>query len=191
MRIVRHADCRPMPWKNGGGVTTEIVAWPPAAGLSDFDWRISMAQVASGGPFSVFPGIDRTLTVLAGTMRLAVGELRAVELTPHAQPYAFPGDVGTEATLVDGPVVDFNVMTRRGRFSHSVRRLEFSHPAEIELEEGVSLIFSVSGTARVQGRGQSIVLAPLDTLVVGDGTAGLRFEPGEPVSLLLVSIQGQ
>lgn len=180
-----------MPWKNGGGVTTEIVAWPPAAGLDDFDWRISMAQVASGGPFSVFPGIDRTLTVLAGTMRLAVGELRTVELSLHAQPYAFPGDVGTEATLVDGPVVDFNVMTRRGRFSHSVRKLEISHPAEIALDEGLSLIFSMSGTTRVLGGGESFALASLDTLVVDGGTAGLRFEPGEPVCLLLVSIQGQ
>ncbi|MBT1155009.1 HutD family protein [Aminobacter anthyllidis] len=187
MRIIRHADCRPMPWKNGGGVTTEIMAWPPAAGLDDFDWRISMAQVAAGGPFSVFPGIDRTLTVLAGTMRLAAGDAEPVELSPTSPPYAFPGDVSTGATLIDGPVLDFNVMTRRSSLSHSVQRLELSESTEIALGEGISMVFFVSGTARVSGE----LVAVFDTLHSGDGPAMLKIEPNEPVSLLLVSIRGR
>lgn len=187
MRIIRHADCRPMPWKNGGGVTTEIMAWPTAAGLDSFDWRISMAQVAAGGPFSVFAGIDRTLTVLAGTIRLAAGDAQPVELSPQSQPYAFLGDVSTEATLVDGPVIDFNVMTRRGRLTHTVQRLEFTAPAEIALGEGTSLIFFVSGAARV---GHEVVAA-LDTLHSEGGAATLKIEPSEPVTLLLVSIRSQ
>lgn len=184
-RIIRHADCRPMPWKNGGGVTTEILAWPPAAGLDAFDWRISMAQVASGGPFSVFAGIDRTLTVLAGTMRLTAGDAAPVALSPQSQPYAFPGDVGTEAALIDGPVLDFNVMTRRGRISHAVERLAFSKPTEIAQGEGISLVFVASGSARIGGQ----PVAAFDTLYQEDGTATLKIEPTEPVSLLLVSIR--
>lgn len=180
-----------MPWKNGGGVTTEILAWPPAAGLDNFDWRISMAQVAAGGPFSTFPGIDRTLAVLAGSMRLSVGDAPPVELSPLSAPYAFPGDVATEASLIHGPVLDFNVMTRRGRFRHSLRKLEFSDPTKNELEKGVSVIFCLAGTTRVQGGGQSIALATQDTLVADDGHVALRFEPDGPVSLLLVSIRGQ
>lgn len=174
-----------MPWKNGGGVTTEIMAWPPAAGLDDFDWRISMAQVAAGGPFSVFAGIDRTLAVLAGTMRLAAGDAEPVALSPQSQPYVFPGDVSTGATLIDGPVLDFNVMTRRGRVSHAVERLEFSEPTEIALGEGISLIFFTSGSAHVGGE----LVAAFDTLYREDGTTTLKIEPAEPVSLLLVSIR--
>jgi environmental stress-induced protein Ves len=185
MRIIRHADCRPMPWKNGGGVTTEIMAWPPAAGLDAFDWRISMAQVASGGPFSVFAGIDRTLTVLAGTMRLAAGDAEPVVLSPLSQPYAFPGDVDTEARLIDGPVLDFNVMTRRGRISHAVERLTFSEPTEIVLGDGISLIFVASGAARIGGE----AVAAFDTLCQDDGTARLKIEPIAPLSLLLVTIR--
>ncbi|WP_431460998.1 HutD family protein, partial [Klebsiella pneumoniae] len=33
MRILRAADYRSMPWKNGGGVTTEIAVSPAGAGL--------------------------------------------------------------------------------------------------------------------------------------------------------------
>jgi len=61
MKILRSADHKRMPWKNGGGETVEIAISPQGAGLADFDWRVSMATVASDGPFSVFPGIDRTL----------------------------------------------------------------------------------------------------------------------------------
>ena len=61
MRILRAPDYRVMPWKNGGGTTTEVAVSPEGAGLDHFDWRISMARVEQDGPFSTFPGIDRTL----------------------------------------------------------------------------------------------------------------------------------
>jgi len=35
-RVIRAAECRSMPWKNGGGATTEICVRPPGAGLDDF-----------------------------------------------------------------------------------------------------------------------------------------------------------
>ena len=66
MKLLRARNHRRMPWKNGGGVTTEIAVFPANAGLEDFEWRLSMATVASDGPFSLFAGIDRTLAVLEG-----------------------------------------------------------------------------------------------------------------------------
>ena len=66
MQVLRAENYRRMPWKNGGGETTEIAVFPAGAGLDDFDWRVSMARVESSGPFSVFPGIDRTLAILEG-----------------------------------------------------------------------------------------------------------------------------
>ena len=66
MRILRAESYRRMPWKNGGGETTEIAVSPEGAGLDDFDWRVSMARVESSGPFSLFAGIDRTLAILEG-----------------------------------------------------------------------------------------------------------------------------
>ena len=71
-RVLTPADYRRMPWKNGGGHTTEIAAEPPGAGMASFAWRVSVADIAHDGPFSAFPGVDRTLVLLAGDgMRLA------------------------------------------------------------------------------------------------------------------------
>ena len=60
------ADIVPTPWKNGGGATREIACWPPGTGLDSFDWRISVATIAADGAFSVFAGIDRSITLLSG-----------------------------------------------------------------------------------------------------------------------------
>ena len=116
------ADRVAVPWKNGGGITREIAVFPPGAGLEDFEWRISLAEVAATGPFSLFDGVDRHLTVLKGIMRLDFAD-RSLELH-SADSLAFPGNVAVRGTPLDGPVIDLNVMTRRGVIQASVRHIE-------------------------------------------------------------------
>lgn len=66
MRLIPYSRLIVAPWKNGGGETREIAAFPPGAGFDDFDWRLSIATIAEDGAFSAFPGIDRTLILLSG-----------------------------------------------------------------------------------------------------------------------------
>ena len=117
VRVLRAADRRAVPWKNGGGVTREIAVSPEGAGTDDFDWRISLADVGADGPFSALPrrGPDPD-------RRRGRGDGPHGRRTAHTGrrastgPYRFPGDVETDGRLVDGrPVVNFNVMHRRGR----------------------------------------------------------------------------
>ena len=72
-QILRAADRVATRWKNGLGVTREIAAYPPGSDLDSFGWRVSMASVDTGGPFSSFPGVDRQLAVLEGRLALGVG----------------------------------------------------------------------------------------------------------------------
>lgn len=123
MRILRAKNHRVMPWKNGGGSTTEIAVFPEGAGIGAFDWRVSMAGVVEDGAFSAFPDIDRTLAVLTGEGIVLSIEGRApVRLMREAEPVSFPGDIAASSTLIDGPILDLNVMTRRGRFTHRLTR---------------------------------------------------------------------
>lgn len=109
-----------MPWKNGGGRTTEIATHPPAAALDAFVWRVSVADVGRDGPFSPFPGVDRTIVLLEGAGMRLTGDGRDVELRRPFEPYVFTGDEAIECTLLAGPVRDFNAMFRRGVASGSV-----------------------------------------------------------------------
>jgi environmental stress-induced protein Ves len=117
MRLLPAADRVAVPWKNGGGVTRDVIVSPAGATMDDFDWRISIAEIAGSGPFSRFPGIDRKLAVLAGKVALTVEGSAPVVLDPHSAALDFHGESAVQADLVDGPSMDLNVMTRRGRFN--------------------------------------------------------------------------
>ena len=152
MRILRAADYRVMPWKNGGGTTTEIAVSPEGASLDGFDWRVSMARVEGSGPFSQFAGIDRTLAVLEGEgIVLDVAGRPPISVTGATAPLSFPADVATAAALIGGPITDLNVMTRRSRMTHSVERLMVSSPVEIRTGTGTTLVLCLNGEVTVPG----------------------------------------
>ncbi|GAA2269804.1 MULTISPECIES: HutD/Ves family protein [Kitasatospora] len=136
------------PWLNGGGVTREVAGFPAGAGLTEFAWRVSLADVAHGGPFSRFEGVDRVITVVEGAgMALTVDGAEHRIAQPY-RPFAFSGEAETGCRLLDGPVVDFNVMTRRGHAT-----------AEVEITDGrrelrvpptaVVLLICLAGTAEL------------------------------------------
>jgi environmental stress-induced protein Ves len=114
-RLLKPADYVRMPWKNGGGHTIQIANHPEGARVGAFDWRVSVADVATDGPFSPFPGVDRTIVLLAGAGMRLHGGGHAVELRAPFEPYAFGGDDAIVCTLVGGAVRDFNLMVRRDR----------------------------------------------------------------------------
>ncbi|MEU2794718.1 HutD family protein [Streptomyces sp. NPDC007100] len=120
MRVLRAAGRTASAWSNGGGVTREVAAAPSGAGWDAFDWRVSLAEVGRDGPYSALPGVDRVLTVADGAgLELTVDGTRH-ELHGRYHPFAFPGDAETGCRLLDGPVVNFNVMLRRGRSAATV-----------------------------------------------------------------------
>lgn len=171
MKVLRASDYKRMPWKNGGGETVEITVFPPNASVSDFDWRISMATVASDGPFSIFPGIDRTLSILDGNgMSLAIDGAAPVLLTRHSQPRSFAADVAVDATLPEGTITDLNVMTRRESFTHQVERASgsFSVSKQSDTE---TIIVLATGSVPMKSSQDSVVLEALDAVWIDDTIA--------------------
>ncbi|WP_181179192.1 HutD/Ves family protein [Methylibium rhizosphaerae] len=113
VRLVRLADAAPVPWRNGGGLTRELLAWP-----APHDWalRVSVADIDSDGPFSAYPGIERWFVVLEGEgVRLGHDGEAPLELGPRSEPHRFDGALGPACTLRNGPTRDLNLMVRRGR----------------------------------------------------------------------------
>ncbi len=191
MHVVRYSDCRRMPWKNGGGETAEIAVSPSGAGLEDFDWRVSMAKVAADGPFSVFADVDRTLAITSGAgMRLVIAGRPDIELSPASAPYGFPADLSTSATLVGGPIADLNVMTRRGRASHRVRREALSSSTELRAASPTTLIVCVSGRIRVTAGSSVAVLEARDTAVIDAADGAALLAPERLASSLIIEIGG-
>lgn len=119
IEVLGPADFRLMPWRNGRGTTVEMAREDDVDGA--MLWRVSAADVLEAGAFSLFPGVDRILTLIEGPgFDLDFpdrGQVASVELL---RPVAFSGDWTTRAQAVRGPSRDLNVMTARGRASARV-----------------------------------------------------------------------
>ncbi|ARM15223.1 MULTISPECIES: HutD family protein [Rhizobium] len=172
MRILRAGDHKRMPWKNGGGETVEIAVSPEDAGLAGFDWRVSMATVAADGPFSIFPGIDRTLVILDGNGMVLEIEGRApVLLTTASDPLAFPADIPVTAKLQDGAITDLNVMTRREGLVHKLSRIELDGSSSMVLPAPTCLLLCHSGALSFRRGDETGALAASDALLIENAAA--------------------
>jgi hypothetical protein len=162
-QIVSLADVPPSPWKNGGGVTRELVAWPNA---QDWVWRMSVAEVALSGPFSRFEGVQRWFAVLSGAgVCLAVGQSPKPSLhtlTPGSAPLTFAGDVPVSCTLVDGPTQDFNLMWRGAPGSACMQWLSGEWSKSLNATKIIA-IYACSTSASVYFGAENLLLPP-DTL---------------------------
>lgn len=165
------------PWKNGGGVTFDVLSFPQGSALETFGWRISIAEVASNGPFSRFEGIDRSTAILRGEgFRLVFGDGRVEDLRLDAPALAYPGDIATDCTLLAGPVRDLNVMTRRGVCRHRLTLVSGECAAE-----GEAVLICPRASARITlADGTTVTIYDNDALVLN----APRFRSDEAVWLV-------
>ena len=185
MRILRAAGHKRMPWKNGKGETVEIAVFPPGADVDSFDWRISTATVAEDGAFSVFEGIDRTLSILTGEgMELSVEGRAPVLLDQLSVSHAFPGDAPTTARLTGGAITDLNVMTRRGSFAHRVDRIAGQKEVTIGTRSGQTVVI-VTGDAKLGNE----PLGAMDAILLDQGEGALSLSLAEETAVFIIEIR--
>jgi environmental stress-induced protein Ves len=191
MRVLRQEDYKVMPWKNGGGITTEIWVSPEGSGIAGtpFDWRVSIADVAADGPFSKFAGYDRHIMLLDGEgMRLDTDERGTIELSLY-RPAAFSGDWTVAGRLAAGPVRDFNLMVARrfGRGSLVCQRLTV--PLPLIGDGAMRVIHAIDGElslgGHIIGQGETAILTETDGGVLSPLAAEALF------ALCSVHHQGQ
>src|SRR5436305_15001382 len=109
IRFLSPVAYRVRPWKNNGGTTADIAVFPEGAGWDDFLWRVGIADIRQSGPFSSFPGIDRSIMLLEcpplSGMTLTI-DSATVPMTLQ-QFIDFPGEAITTAALRGSALRDF------------------------------------------------------------------------------------
>lgn len=139
-----------MAWKNGLGKTTELMLQPADERDTNqgFLWRLSIASVIENGGFSDFNGYQRILTLLDGKgITLCYDGLSEDKLRNSLQKACFSGDVSTSATLHQGPIKDFNVISRRDACTAKVITFVDASDQLIELEADKCLIYAHKATS--------------------------------------------
>jgi len=178
MYIIRAADLVERPWRNGGGITREIVEVRRGAELL---WRLSMADVASDGPFSDFSGLFRVLTVIDGGAMELITPQGTLMAAPR-RPVRFDGGLAVISKLCDGPLRDLNLMFDPGNVAGDVGLAEGplrqSFAATAQQSYAVHLLSGEAGIGadNVLTVGETLVLeagAPVTEITLAAGSAAL------------------
>jgi len=175
MRYLSHRDYPASPWKNGGGVTHQVAVWPDDAGLDDFAWRVSLAELNEAGPFSPYPGISRSLLLLDGGPVALDIDGKAVTLVRHGAPLSFAGSANVSAHP-ESTALDAGVMSRDGICRHRCHALTLHRSLSLLRRAPQGLLLAEGGPLRVVTPEGMLTLERLDAL---------RFEPGDAAQLTL------
>jgi hypothetical protein len=192
LQIVPKSSFKPVPWKNGGGITHEAMRVPTHG--DDFIWRVSVAQIDASGPFSDFAAYHRTMVLLKGAgLELEFGDGRRCLLGRIGQSVQFDGALATHCRLLDGPCVDLNLMVAKTRTMLArVEKLQESRELIASQSES-ALIFGIDAPLMLHAGGDDARrLEPWDLAVVTNGRVRVvQALPGmsTPAAVFFATIQ--
>lgn len=167
IELIRADQYTKMLWKNGAGFTLEIAR---SQGDADFDWRISMADVTTSGPFSLFPNKQRIISVLDGKgMVLHVDDLPAKTLN-QGDIFAFHGESQVQSKLIDGVIRDLNLIYDPAKFHARFQRVEGTEEQTFLSSADLIFIFNSGSETKVNIDDHSVQLAAHETLKIERNT---------------------
>ncbi len=173
------------PWENGGGFTTQPAVQEEG---ERWLWRLSLAAVAQSGPFSGFPGYERTIVLVEGEgMALLVDDAPPAILRAPDRPFVFDGGAKTVCRLLGGPVKDLNLMVDRERARGSLEVIAVDEVGAATLDSRWAVAYGLHGHTRITNGELECILAP-GGLHRSDDARGERIrraalDRGAPVAL--------
>ena len=173
-RVIPANEYRRIRWRNGQGWTREIHVEGAA---EDWSWRLSIAEIEHDAAFSLFPGVERELMLLAGNgLRLRFDDGECVELNPPHDRHRFAGERPLTGELVDGITHDFNLMWRRDRTRAETWHRPLVGPMVIFVGPGSTwVVHLVAGQARFDATSGLPALEAGDTALLEAGDDRRRY----------------
>ena len=157
------------PWKNGGGVMTDIA----------FDgdvWRFSRTPITVAGPFSDYTGFDRLQVVVAGRGLVLQTPAGEIDVRQPFRPVRFAGETPIVSRLESGPVEVVNLLGDRSRVSVDLAVLEAGRTRD--LGPGLHIAYCPGGRARLRIDNETYDL---------EADGGLRIEKNKEPAVACVS----
>lgn len=162
-----------IPWRNGGGVTRELLIWPLTNDPQRPSWdvRISVATIDRNGSFSVFEKVQRWFAVLDGAGVKLEFPNQVKTQTPLTAPLHFDGGDPPICTLLDGSTRDLNLMCQHGQARMSL----MTEGEAFAVQSNLRAIYCVSPGVWRDSTGQSQVLSAHSFLWSDDVDATTRW----------------
>ena len=138
------------PWKNGGGVTTDIAVDNDTGG--DI-WRFSRTPITVAGPFSDYSGFDRLQVLVAGSGLVLQTPTGEIDVRRPFRPVRFAGETPIVSRLEAGPVEVINLMAERSKVRIDLAVLEAGQRQR--LGPGIHIAYCPEGQAALHLAGET------------------------------------
>ena len=166
--LLKSEDYARSPWKNGGGIFTDIAdahrADAPVKAWDSLLWRFASTPIVATGPFSHMPGIDRLQMVVGGRGLVLKSPTQEFDEREPFTTVRFTGELEIATRLEEGPVEVVNLMGRRGAVALELEALR--EPGERRLSAGTHLIYAARGDCTVRLEGTDFAISHDNTLKV-------------------------
>jgi environmental stress-induced protein Ves len=166
--LLKSEDYTRSPWKNGGGIFTDIAdahrAGAPAKDWDSLLWRFASTPIVAPGPFSYMSGIDRLQMVVAGRGLVLKSPTQEFDEREPFTTVRFTGEMEIVTELEAGPVEVVNLMARRG--AAEIELLALREPDDRPLPAGTHLVYAVSGDCGIRINSEEFAISDGNTLKV-------------------------
>jgi environmental stress-induced protein Ves len=166
--LLTSEDYTRSPWKNGGGIFTDIAdAHRAGSAVKDWDsllWRFAATPIVAPGPFSHMPGIDRLQMVVGGRGLVLKAPGQEFDEREPFTTVRFTGEHAIVTELEAGPVEVVNLMARRGAVE--IELLALREPGEQRLSAGSHLVYAARGDCSIRLDGADFAISHENTLKV-------------------------
>lgn len=159
-----------------GGSTHQLYIYPQGAQYQqrDFGYRISVAVChLESSAYTSLPGVERHLLMLSGSATICHKGREALVLHPYQGIDVFDGGI---ATVAEGKVTDFNLMTANG---WKGKLALIANPLKLEPDPALHslALYCHEGQAVVAWEGRSLELLSGDLLVIDAPLPLLQINP--------------
>lgn len=165
---------RRTPWKNGGGVSTDIAdRYRTGAAPGAWDgviWRLGRTQIVAPGPFSDLSGYERLQVVIAGHGLVLVTPDSEIDLREPFRPVRYDGATPIVTRLEHGPVEVVNLIADRALCAIALALVEPGEP--VRLPPGLHIAYAPGRPASGEMDGRSFAIAAGDALRIDIDAVG-------------------
>ena len=137
---------RRMPWKNGGGVATDVATDETGGEV----WRFGRTAIPVPGPFSDYTGYNRVQVVIGGRGLVLDGPNGEIDLRTPFKIVRYKGELPLVSRLEAGPVDVVNLIGLRAKVSVDMQLLDAGK--SMQLGKGLHFTYAPTAAAKVADR---------------------------------------
>ena len=144
MTLLAPSRYRDIPWKNGGGTSTDIATDSATGGEV---WRFGRTPILVAGAFSDYSGYDRAQVLIKGRGLVLDTPAGEIDVRTPFKPVHYNGEIRIVSRLEAGPVEVVNLIGLRAKVKVDMQILDAGKSTQ--LGKGIHFAYAPTEASRI------------------------------------------